>query len=147
MTSYAPGYGVGPFGLSPFGVPAPPWEDEPPTVLHSSRKVDLVRGIVESDNDGNPRGMDDVGQRVVLAVQRAKIPELQGIAFDEEVQQEIRRALAEAELTTGSPPDIDLFRQNSDRPIEVEPLTGGVNVTVHYRNNLVGTETSVTVGR
>ncbi len=146
MTSYAPGFGVGPFGLSPFGVPAPPWGDETPTVLRSSRKVDLVRGKIVFDGDGNAEGMDDVGQRVVLAVQRAVIPDLQGISFDEEVQQEIRLRLEQADLLASAAPDITLFRQNSDRPIDVRPKPGGVDVTVYYRNNLVGTETSVTVG-
>ena len=147
MPSYAPGFGVGPFGLSPFGVPAPAYSVEPPMVLRSSRKVDLVTGTVETDGDGNFVGMDDVGQRMVLAIQTAKIPDLQGIAFDEEVQQEIRRVLEAAELTTGRAPDVTLFRRNSDRPIVVEPKPGGVNVTVYYRNNLVQTETSVVVSR
>lgn len=145
MPSYAPGYGLGPHGLSPFGVPAPPWTEEPPTILRSSRKVDLARGRVEVDDDGNFVGMDDVGQRVVLAVKQAKIPPLQGISFDEEVQQEIRRVLAAAELTTGAAPDIDLFRKDAGRVIEVEPRPNGANVTVHYRNNLAQTETSVTI--
>lgn len=145
MTSYAPGFGLGPFGLSPFGVPAAEWIEEPPTVLRSSRKIDLVAGLVEVDSDGNFEGMDDIGQRVVLAVKRARIPDLQGISFDEEMQQEIRRVLDEAGLIARVAPDIDLFRKDAGRPIVVEPRAGGSRITVHYRNNVAGSETSVTI--
>jgi hypothetical protein len=145
MPSYAPGFGAGPFGLSPFGIPAEDWSEETPTVLRSSRKVNLVTGKVEVDDDGNFEGMDDIGQRVVLAVKRAKIPPLQGISFDEEMQQEIRRVLTEASLTTGLPPDIDLYRKDAGRTIEVVPKAGGAEITVHYRNNVAGSETSVMI--
>lgn len=147
MTSYAPGFGLGPFGLSPFGAPAPPWEDEPPIVLHSSRRIDLTDGSIAYDADGNPLGMDDIGQRMVLAVRRAVLPELQGIAFDEEIQQEIRRVLAEAALISGEPADVTLHRPNSTRPIVVERTPNGCNVTIFYRNNIVGTETSIVLAR
>lgn len=145
MANYAPGFGAGPFGLFPFGVPAPDWAEEAPTILRSSRRVDLVSGTVGVDENGNFEGMDDIGQRVVLAVKRARIPPLQGISFDEEMQQEVRRVLAEAALTTGTPPDIDLYRKDAGRVIEVVARPGGANVTVHYRNNVAGSETSVTI--
>lgn len=147
MSSYAPGFGLGPFGLTPFGVPAPPWVDEPPIVLHSSRRINLVDGSVLYDADGNPQGMDDTGQRMVLAIRQARLPDLQGISFDEQIQQEIRRVLDDAALTSGSPPDATLVRPNSNRPIVVERTPGGCNITVFYRNNLVGTETSITIAR
>jgi hypothetical protein len=145
MPSYAPGFGAGPHGLSPFGVPADDWAEEGSTVLRSSRKIDLVAGTVELDDDGNPEGMDDTGQRVVLAMRRVKVPALQGLTFDETMQQEVRRVLADASLTTTSPPDIDLYRKDGGRPVVVQTRPGGAYVTVHYRNNLTGTETSVTV--
>lgn len=145
MANYAPGFGQGPHGLSPFGVPAPDWSVETPTILRSSRRVDLVTGTVGVDSDGNFEGMDDIGQRVVLAVKRARIPPLQGISFDEEMQQEIRRVLAEATLTTGAPPDITLFRKDAGRVIEVVARPNGADMTVHYRNNVAGSETSVTI--
>ena len=141
------GFGTVPFGLSPFGIPPEPFADEGPTVLSSSRKLDLVTGVVTNDSDGNPEGMDDIAQRVMLAVQQAKVPPIQTSAFDEQMQQAIRQVLTEAELTTGSAPSIDLVRKDGQRPIQVFPQAGGVNVSISYRNNLTGTETSVEVVR
>lgn len=145
--AFPTGFGTVPFGLSPFGIPPEPFAEEGPTVLRSSRKLDLVRGVVNIDEDGNPEGMDDIAQRVILAVRQARIPEIQTRAFDEEMQQEIRRVLAEAELTTGSAPSIDLVRADGQRAIQVFPKPNGVDISISYRNNLTGTETSVEVVR
>lgn len=141
------GFGTTPFGLYPFGIPPEEFEDEGPTVLHSSRKLDLATGTIELDDDGNPEGMDDVAQRVVLAVRQAIVPEIQTRAFDEEMQQEVRRVLAEAELTTGSAPVIDLVRADGQRAVQIFPKSNGVDISISYRNNLTGTETSVKVVR
>lgn len=141
------GFGTVPFGLSTFGIPPNAFVDEGPTVLHSSRKLDLVRGIVSMDDDGNPEGMDDIAQRVILAVRQAKVPEIQTRSFDEEMQQEIRRVLADAQLTTGSAPSIDLVRADGQKPVQIFPKSNGANVSISYRNNLTGTETSVVVVR
>lgn len=141
------GFGTVPFGLSPFGIPPDPFEEEGPTVLRSSRKLDLVRGTVVVDSDGNPEGMDDIAQRVVLAVRLSVVPEIQTRAFDEEMQQEIRRQLALAELTTGNAPAIDLVRADGQKPVQIFPKPNGFQATISYRNNLAGTETSVVVVR
>jgi hypothetical protein len=141
------GFGTVPFGLSPFGIPPEPFVDETPTILRSSRKVNLVTGRVELDDDGNFDGMDDIAQRVVLAVRQAVIPELQGVAFDEQMQQEIRRVIAEAELTTGNAPSITLVRQDGQRPILITAKPNGADISISYLNNLTGTETSVTIVR
>ena len=141
------GFGTVPFGLSPFGIPPEPFAEEGPTVLRSSRKIDLVRGIVSIDDDGNSEGMDDIAQRVLLAVRRVRVPELQTRSFDEEMQQEIRRVLTEAELTIGSNPSIALVRADGQRPVQIFPKPNGFQASISYRNNLTGTETSVTVVR
>ncbi len=141
------GFGTVPFGLSPYGIPPDPFPEEVPTVLRSSRKLDLVRGIVNIDDDGNPEGMDDIAQRVILAIRQCVVPELQTRAFDEEMQQDIRRQLALAELTTGSAPTIDLVRSDGQKPVQIFPLLNGFKASISYRNNLTGTETSVEVVR
>lgn len=141
------GFGTVPFGLSPFGIPPDPFADEGPTVLRSSRQLDLVRGVVNIDEDGNAEGMDDIAQRVILAVRRCVVPELQTRAFDEEMQQEIRRQLALAELTTGTAPSIDLVRSDGQKPVQIFPKPNGFQASISYRNNLTGTETSVEVVR
>ena len=141
------GFGTVPFGLSPFGIPPDPFVNEGPTVLRSSRKLDLVKGTVRIDDDGNPEGMDDIAQRVILAVRQARVPEIQTRSFDEEMQQEIRHVLADAQLTTGSAPSIDLVRADGQKPVQIFPKSNGANVSISYRNNLTGTETSVEVVR
>lgn len=141
------GFGTVPYGLYKFGVPPTPFAEEGPTVLHSSRKIDLVRGTVNIDDDGNAEGMDDIAQRVLLAVRQVRVPELQTRSFDEEMQQEIRRVLTEAELTIGSNPSIDLVRADGQKPVQIFPKPNGFQATISYRNNLTGTETSVTVVR
>lgn len=142
-----PGFGIVPFGLSPFGIPPEPFAEEGPTILNSSRKLDLVLGTVEFDSDGNSEGMDDIAQRVILAIRQCVVPEIQTKAFDEEMQQEIRRQLALAELTTGSAPSIDLVRADGQRAVQIFPLANGFQALISYRNNLTGTETSVEVVR
>ena len=141
------GFGTVPFGLSPFGIPPDPFAEEGPTALRSSRKLDLVRGTVLVDSDGNPEGMDDIAQRVILAVRLSVVPEIQTRAFDEEMQQEIRRQLALAELTTGTAPAIDLVRADGQKPVQIFPKPNGFQASISYRNNLTGTETSVEVVR
>lgn len=141
------GFGTVPYGLYKFGVPPTPFAEEGPTVLHSSRKIDLVQGVVNIDDDGNAEGMDDIAQRVLLAVRQVRVPELQTRSFDEEMQQEIRRVLTEAELTIGSNPSIDLVRSDGQKPIQIFPKPNGFQASISYRNNLTGTETSVTVVR
>lgn len=141
------GFGTVPFGLSPFGIPPDEVEVEGPTILNSSRKLNLVTGTVEIDDDGNSEGMDDIAQRVVLAVRQCVVPELQTVAFDEEMQQEIRRQLALAELTTGSAPSIDLVRSDGQKPVQIFPLPNGFQATISFLNRLTGTETSVEVER
>jgi hypothetical protein len=137
------GFGVGPFGLTPFGVPLDAFGPEGPTILRSSRKVDLVSGSYALDVDGNFLGMDDVGQRVLLAVRTAIVPDLQGTSFVEEMQAEVRRVLDP--VIGGSNPDASLSNKNGTAPIVVVPRPGGVDLTIYYRNNLTGSETSVTV--
>lgn len=141
------GFGTVPFGLYPFGLPPDALAVEGPTVLNSSRKLDLVKGTVRIDDDGNSEGMDDIAQRVILAVRQARIPEIQTVAFDEQMQQEIRRVLSDAQLTTGSAPSIDLIRADGQRAVQVFPRSNGANFSISYRNNLTGTETSVDVVR
>lgn len=141
------GFGTVPFGLTPFGIPPDPFADEGPTVLRSSRKVDFVRGLVTNDDDGNPEGMDDIAQRIVLAVKRVVVPEIQTRSFDEEMQQEIRRVLTEAELLSTSNPAIDLVRSDGQRAVQIVPKPNGFQASISYRNNLTGTEMSVTVVR
>jgi hypothetical protein len=141
------GFGTVPFGLAPFGIPPDPFDEEGPTVLVSSRQLDLVQGNVEIDDDGNPEGMDDIAQRVILAVQSVVVPQIRTRAFDEEMQQEIRRVLAEAELTTGSAPSIDLVRADGQRAVQIFTTPNGANISVSFFNNLTGTETSVEVVR
>lgn len=143
----SPGFGTVPFGLSTFGIPPDPFPVEGATILRSSRRVDLVEGIVENDDEGNPKGMDDIAQRVVLAVRRVVVPELQTRSFDEEMQQEIRRVLTEAELTTGSAPSIDLVRADGQRAVQIATIPNGANISISYRNNLTGTETSIEIVR
>jgi hypothetical protein len=139
------GFGNGPFGLYPYGIPLDEFEEEGATILHSSRKIDPVLGKIELDDDGNFEGMDDIAQRVVLAVRQARIPELQTRLFDEEMQQEIRRVLAEAELTTTNAPAISLVRPDGQRPIQITAKPNGADISISYRNNLTGTQTSVTI--
>jgi hypothetical protein len=141
------GFGTVPFGLSPFGLPPDPFANEGPTVLNSSRKLDLVLGVVIVDADGNSIGMDDIAQRVILAVRQCRVPELQTVAFDEEMQQEIRNQLALAELTIGSAPTIDLVRADGQKPVQIFPKPNGFQASISYRNNLTGTETSVEIVR
>lgn len=141
------GFGTVPFGLSPFGIPPEPFAEERPTVLRSSRKVDFVTGTIRIDDDGNPEGMDDVAQRVVLAVRQAVVPELQTRSFDEEMQQEIRRVLVTAELTTGSAPNILLTRADGQKPVQITQKPNGFQALISYRNNLTGTETSIEIVR
>lgn len=141
------GFGTVPFGLSTFGIPPDEFAEEGPTILNSSRKLDLVQGTVEMDDDGNSEGMDDIAQRVILAVRQARVPQIRTRAFDEEMQQEIRRVLAEAELTTGSAPTIDLVRADGQRAVQIFPKPNGFDASISYRNNLTGTETSVEVVR
>jgi hypothetical protein len=99
------------------------------------------------DDDGNAEGMDDIGQRVVLAVKSAIVPELQTRSFDEEMQQEIRRVIAAAELTTGNSPSIALVRNDGQKPVQIFPKPNGFQASISYLNNLTGTETTVTVQR
>jgi hypothetical protein len=141
------GFGTVPFGLSSFGIPPGDPAVEGPTVLRSSRSIDPVRGILNVDDDGNFVGMDDIAQRVVLAVKQAKIPELQTRSFDEEVQQEIRRVLVDAQLTIGNAPTILLVRKDGGRPIQVTAKPNGADISISYLNNLTGTETSIEVDR
>jgi hypothetical protein len=141
------GFGTVPFGLAPFGIPPEPFDEEGPTILVSSRQLDLVQGNVDIDDDGNPEGMDDIAQRVILAVQSVVVPQIRTRAFDEEMQQEVRRVLAEAELTIGSAPSIDLVRADGQRAVQIFTTPNGANISVSYRNNLTGTETSVEVVR
>lgn len=141
------GFGTVPFGLSPFGIPPEPFAEEGPIVLNSSRKLDLVGKTVRIDSDGNSEGMDDIAQRVILAVRQAVVPQIQTRAFDEQMQQEIRRVLREAELTTGSNPTIDLVRQDGQRPVQISPRPNGANISISYRNNLTNTETTIEVVR
>lgn len=139
------GYGLGGFGVCPFGVPYPAPAEEPRVVLRSSRDVDMIRGGYAVDADGNFVGMDDVAQRVLLAVRTAKIPELQILGFDEEARAEIRRVLDAASLTTGATPAITLFREDPGETIEIRRDPGGARIAVFYKNNLTGTKTSVEV--
>lgn len=137
MTLPTTGFGAAPFGLHPFGIPLEEFSPEGPTILRSSRDVDLVRGGYDVDSDGNFVGMDDVAQRVILAVRTAVVPDLQGLDFDESMKAEILRVLRP--LTPSQNPDITV------RNIVVVRFPGGVRNRVFYRNNLVGTETSVSV--
>jgi hypothetical protein len=91
--------------------------------------------------------MDDIAQRVILAVHSVVVPELQTRAFDEEMQQRIRAALADAELTTGTSPAIELVRGDGQKPVQIVLKPNGFQATISYRNNLTGTETSVEVVR
>ena len=91
--------------------------------------------------------MDDIAQRVLLAVRQVRVPELQTRSFNEEMQQEIRRVLTEAELTIGSNPSIDLVRADGQKPVQIFPKPNGFQASISYRNNLTGTETVVTVVR
>lgn len=141
------GFGTVPFGLSSFGIPPEEFAEEGPNVLHSSRQLDLVVGTVVMASDGNFDGMDDVAQRVVLAIRRCVVPEIQSRSFDEQMQQEIRRQLALAELTTGSAPAVELVRSDGQKPVQIFPKPNGFDASISYRNNLVGTETTVTVQR
>lgn len=145
MTSPTSGFGLGGFGVTPFGIPYDVPAEEPPIVLRSSRDVSLVRGGYVLDGDGNFRGMDDVAQRVLLAVRTAKIPDLQILGFDEEVRAEIRRSLDAASLTIGATPVITLSREDPGDTIEIRKDAGGARIAVFYKNNLTGTRTSVLV--
>lgn len=139
------GFGAAPFGLHPFGLPLEEFAEDTPTILRSSRKVNLVTGKYELDADGNFAGMDDVGQRMVLAIRSAVIPELQTLSFDQDVQLEVRRVLEP--ITSGAAPDASLITKNGTAPIVVVPRPNGVEITVFYKNNLVNSETSITITR
>lgn len=141
------GFGTVPFGLYPFGIPPEEFAEEGPTILVSSRELDLVQGTVEMDDDGNPAGMDDIAQRVILAIRQVVVPEIRTRAFDEQMQQEVRRVLADAELTTGNAPAIELVRADGQRPVQIFPKPNGAEISISYRNNLTGTETSIEVVR
>lgn len=145
MVSPLSGFGLGGFGLTPFGIPLDPFADEPTIVLRSSRDVDMRRGGYVVDSDGNFSGMDDVAQRVLLAVRTAKIPSLQTLGFDEEARAEVRRVLDAASLTTGATPEITLFREDPGDTIEIRKDPGGARIAVFYRNNVTGSETSVVI--
>lgn len=139
------GFGLGGFGVTPFGIPYDDPAEEAPIVLVSSRDVSLVSGGYVLDDDGNFAGMDDIAQRVLLAVRTAKIPELQIVGFDEEVRAEVRRVLDAASLTTGATPAITLSREDPGDTIEIRKDPGGARIAVFYKNNLTGTRTSVEV--
>jgi hypothetical protein len=135
------GFGLGAFGLTPFGIPPEPFAAEPPTVLVSSRTIDLVGGGYALDSDGNFLSMDDVGQRIVLGVRAAAMPELQIVGFEEHARAEILRVLDP--VIGGSNPDATVL--GSDVTISLRP--NGFEIQIVYVNNLVGSKTSVTILR
>lgn len=141
MSHLTIGFGLGPFGLSPFGIPPSPFAETPPTVLVSSREVNLVDGGYELDEFGNFAGMDDVGQRIVLGVKTAVLPELQIVGFEEAARAEILRVLDP--VIGGSNPDATVRGENVS--VVLKPY--GFEITIPYVNNVTGSETSVTIRR
>jgi hypothetical protein len=135
------GFGIGPFGLTPFGVEHEPFAASPTTVLVSSRTVNLVRGGYEFDSDGNFLSMDDVGQRIVLSVHSAVLPETQTVGFEEAARAEILRVLDP--VIGGSNPDATVL--GNDVSVALRP--NGFEIQIVYVNNLVGSKTSVTIIR
>lgn len=141
MPHLPPGFGIGPFGLTPFGIPPEQFNATPPTVLVSSRAVNLVEGGYEFDANGNFEGMDDVGQRIVLLVKTAVLPELQTVGFEEAARAEILRVLDP--VIGGTNPDATVTSE--DVTIVLRP--NGFRITIFYVNNVTGSKTSVTLDR
>jgi hypothetical protein len=123
------GYGV---GFTPTSATA-----SPTVTLVSSRRIDLVSGLVVYDDDGNPDGMDDTAQRVVLLARRAALPDIIGPDFEAATEDEIRKALVP--VTGGQSPAATI---NS---VSVTSAQNGSRILITYTNNLTGTQTSVTL--
>jgi hypothetical protein len=129
--------GSGPFGAPPFGGSADTAGSDTLAELSSSRKID-ARGRYVLDADGGFESMDDVAQRVLLAVCFAardlpKIVSPQAFALGEA---RIKNALKP--LTGGEDPAVKL-----ERVAFTNPTPGVVKVAVGYKNLLTGTSSTV----
>src|SRR3990172_5916963 len=98
------GFGVGPYGLMPFGTVTEAYEEQLPTNISSSRRIDFTTGRYELDDaSGGFDHMDDVYQRIgLLLAYAATKPGLIGESFEAKREQHIRNALHP--LTNSKPP-------------------------------------------
>lgn len=89
------GFGVGPYGLMPFGTVTEPYDEQLPTNISSSRRIDFTTGRYELDDaSGGFDHMDDVYQRIGLLLAYATPkPGLIGESFEAERELQIREAL------------------------------------------------------
>jgi hypothetical protein len=131
------GYGTGPFGGAPLGVPLPPQPEEVVSDLSSSRKIDGVTGRYVPNEQGGFEAMDDTAQRVLLLVSFAdtdsKIISPQGMS---EQEAKIRKALEP--LTAGRNPDIDQLVVTVKRT-----ASQTTEKSISYRNRLTMTRQTV----
>lgn len=130
-------FGVGPFATNGLGSALPTYPSEPRTTLSSSRKIDPETGAYVLNDDGGFEAMDDVAQRVYLAICfGVEGPPIIDARFQATMQAAIRKALEP--LTKGRKPAIKI--------IAVNVTDDGRETTlkeVVYRNLLTNTNTTV----
>jgi hypothetical protein len=133
-----PGLGLQFFGFGPYGVVGGDPDDQR-TVLSSSRLIDTVPRTYVQDEYGNPEPMDDVAQRVYIALSYANT------SLDVITPRGLReqRAKIEAALSgmlNESPPAI------RNVTVTIEGNSQGRTLkTVSYQNALTGTKTSLRI--
>ena len=133
-----PGLGFQNFGLGPYGVTGTD-PDEQRTILSSSRLIDTVTRVYVQDAYGNPEPMDDVAQRVYIALCYADTT-LDVISDRGLREQKAKIEAALSGMTNESPPAI--------RNVQVSVTGDGKGrtlKTVSYQNALTGTKTSIRI--
>jgi hypothetical protein len=133
-----PGLGLQAFGFGPYGVVGGD-PDDPRTVLSSSRLIDTVTRAYVRDEYGNPEPMDDVAQRVYIALSYADTT-LDVITPRGLREQKAKIEQALAGMINESPPAI----RNVVVTI-VGDSKGRTLKTVSYQNALTGTKTSLRI--
>lgn len=130
------GLGIGPYGLSVFGQASDDPTSLEPAKIGSARKLDFkTRRYVVAD-DGGFEAMDETAQRVGITVALAIGKEPQFITPQDEalIEQRIRKAFDDAEMTGTRDPDIDLESVDISHDTDGNSFRG-----VRYKNLRTGT--------
>lgn len=144
-----PGHGHFPFGLLPLGTGAQATATVPPERRpQQARFINPVTRDYERDTDGEFKRMPITRQRVLIALSSklssgsavpwlgVDIPQRMDITFERRVQIRVREALRH------------LTRDGSLRIISIKPRivqVGRVEIKVHYFDNLIDADDTVTV--
>ena len=131
-------FGTGPYGSSGLGMPTVTTAATQTTTIVSSQAIDGVTKDYLLADDGNPIGMDDTMQRVMLLTAfEVDTPKLVGLDFEATMSAQIRKALLP--MTASRPPAIRIDG------IDIDSKNGTTQIVVNYTNLLRGTRVSVKV--